>query len=339
MTDGDLADTTNHQIVLAKRPEGLVARDDFDFVEGTVPEPAEGEAVVRTLCLGIDATVRTWLNKGEGYLPAVEIGEVVRCSGVGRTVASRSPKFPVGGLVYGLPGWQEYSLARDDGLSTPIGTEGDPAAMLSVLGATGLTAYFGLTEVGEAKEGETVVVSAAAGATGSAVVQIAKILGCRVVGIAGTDEKCRFVVDELGFDAAINHRSDDLRAALKEHCPKGVDVYFDNVGGRVLDAVLGRLAFSGRVVLCGAISVYNDTTRPPGPANYLNLIQQRGRMEGFIAFDHWGRLDEVMGVLRGWVDDGSLRHVEHYFDGLESSVDALNALFTGANTGKVIVRL
>jgi NADPH-dependent curcumin reductase CurA len=213
------------------------------------------------------------------------------------------------------------------------------APALSIYGATGLTAYVGTIDVGHVAAGETFVVSAAAGATGSLAGQIAKIRGARVVGIAGTDEKCRFVVDELGFDACINHRTDDLRAALKEHCPQRVDVYFDNVGGRVLDAVLGRLAFGARVVLCGAISAYNESSKPPGPSNYLNLIQQRARMEGFIAFDHWGRFDEIMAALRGWVEAGELRHVEHTYEGFEAAVDALNALFTGANTGKVIVRV
>jgi NADPH-dependent curcumin reductase CurA len=339
MTDVDLSALTNRQIVLARRPEGLVSRDDFDLVDGVVPEPAEGEAVVRTLCLGIDATVRTWLNKGEGYLPAVEIGEVVRCSGVGRTVASRSPKFPVGGLVYGLPGWQEYSLARDDGLSTPIGTEGDPAAMLSVLGATGLTAYFGLTEVGEAKAGETVVVSAAGGATGSAVVQIAKILGCRVVGIAGTDEKCAWVVDELGADACINYRTEDVPARLRELCPKRIDVYFDNVGGDILDAALGALAQHGRVALCGAISVYNESGRPPGPSNYLNLISRRGKMQGFISLDWWDRFGEATEQLKTWVDEGKLHYRIHWFHGLRHAPEALNAMFTGENVGKILIEV
>jgi NADPH-dependent curcumin reductase CurA len=329
----------NRRIVLRQRPQGLLRWEDVELVEDAVPELEAGQALLHTQMLSMDATVRSWLNAGDGYLPAVEIGDVIRASGIGTIVASRCAGLQVGDVAYSLGGMQDYVAVADDIFTTRFEPGTDMPPLLSIYGATGMTAYIGTVDVGAVKPGDTFVVSAAAGATGSLAGQIARILGARVVGIAGTDEKCRFVVDELGFDAAINHRSDDLRAALKEHCPKGVDVYFDNVGGRVLDAVLGRLAFGGRVVLCGAISVYNDSTRPPGPANYLNLIQQRGRMEGFIAFDHWGRLDEVMGVLRGWVDDGSLRHVEHYFDGLESSVDALNALFTGANTGKVIVRL
>ncbi len=331
---------TQRRIVLRQRPTGLVSWDDVVLEEAApLPEMGDGQALVKTELIGIDATVRSWLNAGEGYLPAVEVGEVVRASGIGTVVATNSPAYEVGDVAYGLTGLQEYSVCADDIFTSKLPPGTPLAPMLSVYGATGLTAYVGLIEVAAAQAGETVVVSAAAGATGSLVGQIAKILGCRVVGIAGTAEKCRFIVEELGFDAAINHREDDLAAALKEHCPRGVDVYFDNVGGRVLDAVLGRIAQHGRVALCGSISSYNDVHKPPGPANYLNLISRRGRMEGFIALDHWGRFDEIKAVLRGWVTEGRLRHVEHYFDGLESSVDALNALFTGANTGKVIVRL
>jgi NADPH-dependent curcumin reductase CurA len=331
--------TTQRRIVLRERPTGLLSWDDLELEVGPVPEMGEGQALVRTELIGVDATVRSWLNAGEGYLPAVEIGEVVRASGIGTIVATNTPAFEVGDVAYGLPGLQEYAVCQDDLFWSKLPPGTDLAPMLSIYGSTGLTAYVGLIDIGQAKEGETVVVSAAAGATGSLVGQIAKLLGCRAIGIAGTEEKCRFVVEELGFDAAINHRSDDLAAALKEHCPKGVDVYFDNVGGRVLDAVLGRIAQHGRVVLCGSISAYNETHKPPGPANYINLISRRGRMEGFIALDHWGRFPEIADTLRGWVETGQVRHVEHYFDGLESSVDALNALFTGANTGKVIVRV
>ena len=312
--------------------------DDVELIDDAeVPTLEDGHALVRHELLSMDATVRSWMNDSDGYLPAVELGEVVRCSGIGTVVATRSPAFAVGDVAYSLGGMQEYTTVTDDIFTTRLEPGTEMAPMLSIYGATGLTAYVGTVDVGQVKEDETFVVSAAAGATGSLAGQIAKIRGARVVGIAGSDEKCRFVVDELGFDACINHRTDDLRAALKEHCPKRVDVFFDNVGGRVLDAVLGRLAFGGRVVLCGAISSYNEPTKPPGPANYLNLIQQRGRMEGFIAFDHWGRFTEIMDVLRGWVDSGELRHVEHAYEGLESSIDALNALFTGENTGKVIV--
>jgi NADPH-dependent curcumin reductase CurA len=336
MTTGE---RTNTRLLLARRPTGLVQRDDLEIETVPVEPLGEGEALIEVLYLGMDATVRTWLNDAEGYLPPVEIGEVVRCSGVGRVVETRCEKFAVGDLAYGLPGWQSYAVVRDDPLTAWLAPDTDAPAAIALYGATGTTALYGLTEVGAATAGETVVVSAAAGATGSIVGQIAKIIGCRAVGIVGSDEKARFIVDELGFDAAINHRTDDLRDALRTHCPDGVDVYFDNVGGPILDAVLGALAMRGRVVLCGAISVYNEETRPPGPANYINLIKRRGRMEGFIALDWLSRFGEASEQLGAWVADGRLTYVTDYFDGLTNAVDALNALFTGANTGKVILRL
>ncbi len=329
----------NRQVRLARRPTGLVGPDDFDMVDGEVPTLEDGEALLRTVYLGMDATVRTWLNRGEGYLPAVEIGEVVRCSGIGQIVATRSAAFAVGDVAYSLPGWQEYAICRDDAFTTKLPDGTDFRSMMSVFGATGAAAYFGLLDIGRPQPGETVVISAAGGATGSIAGQIAKIKGCRVVGIAGTDEKCAWVVDELGFDACINHRTADLAAELKATCPDRIDVYFDNVGGPILDAVLGGLNMGGRVVLCGAIAVYNDQGRPPGPSNYLNLISRRGRMEGFITLDHWDRFPECMAQLGAWADEGKLRWRETLVDGLDHAPEALNMLFTGENLGKVIVQV
>ncbi len=330
----------NHRVLLAQRPDGLVREADFTHDAQAVPEPADGEVLIRTEWIGIDATVRTWLSKAEGYIPPVEIGEVVRSSGIGRVLASRSPKIAEGDLVATLTGWQEYAVVGDDPmLTTPLDEGTDPQAALGVFGANGLTAYVGLTDIGEVKEGDTVVVSAAAGATGSIAVQIAKLLGCRVIGIAGTDEKCSWLVGDLGLDGAINHRTDDIPARLKELCPKRVDVFFDNTGGPILDHVLGRLADHARVVLCGAISSYNDHHKPPGPPNYLNLISRRARMEGFISWDSWGRYAEIMETLGGWVADGRLRHRSHVFEGLESAPHALNAMFTGENIGKVMIKV
>lgn len=329
----------NRQIVLARRPEGLVTDEDFAVVDAPMHELGEGEALMRTVYLGMDATVRTWLNRGEGYLPAVEIGEVVRCSGIGEVVATDTDVYAVGDLVYSLGGWQQYAVVRDDVFTTPLEPGTDLRSMMSVFGSTGAAAYFGLLDIGDPQPGETVVVSAAAGATGSLAGQIAKIKGCRVVGIAGTDEKCRWVIEELGFDACINHRTADLDAALREHCPERVDVYFDNVGGRILDAVLGHLAVHGRVVLCGAIAVYNQQGRPPGPANYLNLIARRGKMQGFITIDSWDRFPECMAQLGRWAAEGRLRWREELVEGLEQCPRALNMLFTGENTGKVVVQV
>jgi NADPH-dependent curcumin reductase CurA len=335
-----VADPTNHRVLLAQRPEGLVREEDFTHDTQPVPEPGDGEVLVRTEWIGIDATVRTWLSKAEGYIPPVEIGEVVRSSGIGRVLTTRSDRVQEGDLVSTLTGWQEYAIVGDDPmLTTPLPVGSDPQAALGVFGATGLTAYVGLTDVGQVKAGETVVVSAAAGATGSLAVQIAKILGCRVIGITGTDEKCAWLVDDLGIDGAINHRTDDIPARLRELCPKRVDVFFDNTGGPILDHVLGRLADRARVVLCGAISSYNDHHKPPGPPNYLNLISRRARMEGFISWDSWGRYAEIMEILGGWVADGSLRHRSHVFEGLEAAPQALNAMFTGENIGKVVIRV
>jgi NADPH-dependent curcumin reductase CurA len=330
----------NRQIVLRRRPEGLVVHDDFEIVDGRVPEPGDNEVLVETVYLGIDATVRTWLSKAEGYIPPVEIGEVVRCSGIGRITESNSEQAPVGALVATLTGWQQHAVVGvDPMLTTVLAADADPLAELSVFGSGGMTAYVGLTDIAKVREGDTVVVSAAAGNTGSLAVQIAKILGARAIGIAGTEEKCRWLVDDLGIDAAINYRTDDIAAKLKEHCPKGVDVFFDNTGGPVLDAVLGRIANGGRVVLCGAISSYNDPHKPPGPANYLNLISRRASMQGFISWDYWGRWAEISGQLRTWVGDGRLRYRIHQFDGLETAPDALNAMFTGENIGKIVVKL
>lgn len=330
----------NHRVLLAQRPEGLVREDDFTHDVGDVSEPGDGEVLIRTEYIGIDATVRTWLSKAEGYIPPVEIGEVVRSSGIGRVLASKSDKVPEGALVATLTGWQEYAVVGDDPmLTTPLAEGTDPLAALGVFGANGLTAYVGLTDIGQVEAGETVVVSAAAGATGSIAVQIAKILGARVVGIAGTDEKCAWLLDGLGLDGAINHRTDDIPARLKELCPKRVDVFFDNTGGPILDHVLGRIADHARVVLCGAISSYNDHHKPPGPASYLNLISRRARMEGFISWDSWGRYGEIMEILGGWVADGRLQHRSHIFEGLGSAPQALNAMFTGENIGKVVIKV
>ncbi len=336
----DLDATTNRRVVLRRRPEGLLTKDDVALQE-SVPlgDLGDGEALLEVDWIGIDATVRTWLSKAEGYLPAVQIGEAVRASGIGRVVATRCERFPLGHVVYGLPGWQRYGVVHDDPLATPLGEEVDAPALLAVYGATGLTAYVGMVDIGRVERGQTVVVSAAAGATGSLAAQIAKVHGCRVVGICGTDDKARWLLDDLGLDGAINHRTDDLRARLKELCPDRVDVYFDNVGGPILDAVLDRLAVHARVVLCGAIAIYNEHGRPHGPANYFQLINRRASMQGFLSLDHWDRFPEVAGKLGQWMAEGRLQYRTQVYEGLESAVDALNALFTGDNTGKTVIRL
>jgi NADPH-dependent curcumin reductase CurA len=329
---------TNRQIVLRRRPTGLVQPGDTELVTTRAREPAEGEALVRATYVGIDAAVRTWLNGQPGYLPPVQLGEVIRAAGIGDVVETRCDAYAVGDVVTTLTGFQEYVIVRDDVFTTPVVGVTDQLAVMSLYGPTGATAYFGMTGVGRPQPGETVVVSAAAGATGSVAGQIAKIAGARVVGIAGGPEKCRVVVEEFGFDACIDYREGDLAAALKQHCPRGVNVYFDNVGGPILDAVLGCLAPKARVVLCGVISSYL-TGEHPGPANYVNLLAKTALMQGFNALDEWGRFDEAFAALRGWEQEGLLVHREHVVEGIESCVDALNGLFTGANIGKMLVKV
>ena len=330
--------STNRQILLRRRPVGLLGPQDTELVTTVTPAPADGEALLRTTYIGLDAAARTWLNDQPGYLPPVALGEVIRAAGIGEVVETRCDAYQVGDIVTTLTGFQEYSIIRDDVFSTLIPGETDQVAIMSVYGSSGATAYFGMTDIGRPQPGETVVVSAAAGATGSVAGQIAKIAGARVIGIAGGPQKCRAVVEDFGFDACIDYKNEDLAAALKQHCPRGVNVYFDNVGGPILNAVLGRIAPKARVVLCGVISSYL-TGEHPGPANYVNLLAKTASMQGFNALDEWNRFDEAFGDLRRWEHEGSLRHRETIFDGLESCVDALNGLFTGANIGKMLVKV
>ena len=330
--------STNRQILLRRRPVGLLDPEDTELVTTATPAPADGEALLRTTYIGLDAAARTWLNDQPGYLPPVALGEVVRAAGIGEVVETRCDAYRVGDIVTTLTGFQEYSIIRDDVFSTLIPGETDQVAIMSVYGSSGATAYFGMTDIGRPQPGETVVVSAAAGATGSVAGQIAKIAGARVIGIAGGPQKCRAVVEDFGFDACIDYKNEDLAAALKQHCPRGVNVYFDNVGGPILNAVLGRIAPKARVVLCGVISSYL-TGEHPGPANYVNLLAKTASMQGFNALDEWNRFDQAFGDLRRWEHEGSLRHRETIFDGLESCVDALNGLFTGANIGKMLVKV
>ena len=327
----------NRRITLARRPEGLPTEDCFASDEVDLPELAEGEALIRVSHLSIDPTLRTWISEARSYFPPVAIGEVVRCAGAGEVVATNCDAYAVGDLVTTLPGWQQYAIVRDDVFTTKVPVGVEPIDVLGALGQNGISAYVGLVDIGKAKAGETVVVSAAAGATGSVVGQIAKIKGARVVGIAGGPEKCAWLVDELGFDAAIDYKDGPVGPRLRELCPDGIDVYFDNVGGEILDAALANLALKARVVLCGAISIYTQEGRPTGVANTFSLITRRARMEGFLVLDYLDRFLEAQVDLFTWVAEGRVKHAEHVVDGLEQAPDALNLLFTGGNTGKVIV--
>jgi len=330
----------NHRFQLAARPAGMVKRSDFTYSDdATVDDPEEGEITVKVLYISLDPAMRGWMNEAKSYVPPVGIGEVMRAFGIGRVIASKDSKFEVGDLATGGFGVQEYATSGTKGV-TKIDPQGAPLPVyLSLLGMTGMTAYFGLLDVGLAKEGDTVVVSGAAGATGMAVGQIAKIKGCRVVGIAGGKEKCDYIVDELGFDAAIDYKGEDVKAALRTHAPKGIDVYFDNVGGDILEAALSNLARRARVVVCGAISQYNNTEPVKGPANYLSLLVNRARMEGFLVFDYAERYDEAVREIAGWIAAGKIKSREDIVDGLEAFPDALVKLFKGENTGKLILKV
>jgi NADPH-dependent curcumin reductase len=327
----------NRQWRLAARPRGLPGPSDWAFHEEPIPSPGNGEFLVRVELISLDPAMRGWMNAGRSYVPPVGIGEVMRALGAGEVVVSRHPDFSSGDHVTGNFGVQDFAISDGSGV-TRVSLEAAPLTMyLSTLGMTGLTAYFGLLEIGRPAPGETVVVSAAAGAVGMVVGQIAKIKGCRVVGIAGGPEKCRFIVDELGFDAAIDYKHEDVRTALQDRCPDRVNVYFDNVGGEVLDAVLTCLARHARIVICGSISQYNNDGPARGPANYMALLVDRARMEGFLVLDFASRYREAAAQLAGWIADGRLRSVEDVVFGLENFPDTLLKLYRGENFGKLLL--
>lgn len=331
----------NREFRLAARPVGLIKPTDFELTTTPIPEPGPGQALVRTLYLSLDPTNRTWMNDREGYLPAVELGAVMRGSGLGQVVRSNNPTLPEGALVQGLVGWRDYLLIGqgcDTRLSVvPAGIGVPMPVLLGALGVTGLTAYFGLTEIGKPQPGETVVVSAAAGATGSVAGQLAKILGCRVVGIAGSDDKCAWLCSELGFDAAINYKREGWKKQLSAACPNGIDVVFENVGGEILDASLARINLRARIVLCGLISAYNASEPVPGPYNFANVLVRRARIEGFIILDYASRFAEGIRQLAQWYRAGQLKHRDTIVEGLEQAPVAINRLFDGRSTGKLLI--
>jgi NADPH-dependent curcumin reductase CurA len=329
----------NHQFRLAARPVGLPKRNDWNYTEEPVREPGEGELLVKVLYISLDPAMRGWMNEGRSYIAPVGIGDVMRAGAVGRVIASKNASFAVGEHVVGSFGVQEYAISDGKGL-----TKVDPRLVplpvyIAALGMAGLTAYFGLLDVGQAKAEETVVVSGAAGAVGMVVGQIAKIKGCRAIGIAGGPQKCQFITKELGFDAAIDYKNEDVREALKKHCPKGVDVYFDNVGGDILDTVLTQIAHHARIVLCGAISQYNSTTGFKGPANYMSLLVNHGRMEGFVVFEYASRYAEAAREMGGWMAAGKLKSREDIVEGIETFPETLLKLFSGENLGKLMIKV
>ena len=338
------ATTPNRQVRLARRPTGMPVRDDWSFTTEPVGEAEDGGVLVRTLALSLDPAMRGWMNEGKSYIAPVGIGEVMRAGGVGTVVASKSPAFGVGDTVYGTLGVQEYArfgaaeIAKR-ALSKIDLRVGTMTQWLNVLGMPGMTGYFGLLDVGQPRPGETVVVSGAAGAVGQTVGQLAKIKGCRAVGIAGGPAKCEWVVKELGFDACIDYKAGPVKDGLKAHCPAGVDVYFDNVGGEILDAVLTRINRKARIVICGAISQYNATGKPVGPANYLSLLVNRARMEGMVVFDYTDRYPAAIAELAGYLKDGRMKSREDVVAGLETFPETLLKLFRGENFGKLVLQV
>ena len=338
----------NRQYRLAARPSGLPKHSDWNFTTENVGEPVDGQVLVKVLQLSLDPAMRGWMNEGRSYIPPVGIGEVMRAMGIGKVVSSKNPKFAAGDMVSGGFGIQEYCLVDGKDLQrvglakVDLGL-GTPPQLLNALGMPGMTAYFGLLDIGQPKAGETVVVSGAAGAVGQTVGQIARIKGCRVVGIAGGKAKCDFVVKDLKFDACIDYKAgsaaDVVKAGLKEHCPRGVDVYFDNVGGEILDTVLTRINRNARIIICGAISQYNNTAPVKGPSNYLSLLVNRARMQGMVVFDYADRYGVAVKDIAQWMKEGKFISREDVVAGIETFPDALNKLFSGENTGKLVLKV
>ena len=330
----------NRQFLLAARPVGKIKESDLAAHQGEIPSPEDGEVLVQVQYISLDPSMRGQMQAAVAYSAALQIGDVMRARGVGRVVESRNPDFPEGALVSGTFGMQEFAIgnAKVDRFRR-FADDLDAKLVLGALGGTGITAYFGLLDVGEPEAGDTVVISGAAGATGSVAGQIANIKGCRVVGMAGTDDKCTWLTDELGFAGAINYRTQDIGAELDRLCPDGINVYFDNVGGEILDLCLDRLAHHARVVICGGISRYNEEGELPGPKNYFNLIYYCARMQGFLAHDYADRFDEFYPQMEQWVRSGEIKQRETVVEGFQNLPKALVALFDGANTGKMMVHV
>ncbi len=327
----------NRQWLLAKRPVGMVQESDFELAQAEVPSPGDGQILVRAKMLAFEPAMRGWIDDKPNYLPPVPLGGVMRGTSVAEVVESKLEGFEPGDLVTGMFGWQEWALTDGAARKLPKGV--DPALAISVLGVTGVTAYYGLLEIGKPEAGQTVVVSGAAGATGSVAGQIAKRKGCRVIGIAGGRDKCAWLTDEAHFDEAIDYKNEDVDARLEELCPDGMDVFYDNVGGRVLNSALGRLAHGARVVVCGSISAYNEKEKPPGPANYYDIVQKRARMEGFVILDYLPKAAEAVAELARWVDEGHIAWKADVQHGFENAPKTLLRLYEGSNFGKQLLEL
>jgi NADPH-dependent curcumin reductase CurA len=331
----------NRQWRLKRRPVGDIQDGDLELVSAPAPEIADGQALVRNIYLSLDPTNRIWMSDADQYLPPVEIGAVMRGGTIGVVEESRNPDFPVGAIVSpGLSGWQDYDVALPGMARVLPVIPGVPiTAFMSVLGVTGWTAYFGLLDIGQPKAGETLVVSAAAGAVGSIVGQIGKIKGCRVIGIAGSDDKCAWITRDLGFDGAINYKTQDVGAELDRLCPNGIDINFENVGGRIMDQVLARMNNFSRMPLCGLISSYNAQKAVPGPYNFAQLLMKRVTLRGFIVIDYFDRAQEAIADLSSWMMQGKLHYKVHVDQGLENAPASVKRLFSGDHDGKLLVQI
>jgi NADPH-dependent curcumin reductase len=331
--------TINRQFRLASRPVGMPNRANWNLTEEPAGEPKDGEVLVKVLFISLDPAMRGWMNEGRSYVPPVGIGEVMRALGAGKVVASKFPGLNAGDYVGGVFGVQEYAVVPGKAVNKIDAVYNALPVYIGALGMPGMTAYFGLLDVGRPESGNTLVVSGAAGAVGSVVGQIGKIKGCTVVGIAGGAEKCKYLTDELGFDAAIDYKTEDVLAALRKHCPKGIDVFFDNVGGDILDAALANLALRARVVICGAISQYNNTTPVKGPSNYLSLLVNRASMTGMVVTDFMAKAGEARVAMLQWIKEGKLKTREHIVDGFDTFPESLLMLYTGKNDGKLVIKV
>ncbi len=329
----------SRQYLLAKRPVGTPTAENWDYVETELAPLGKNQISVKVLYISLDPAMRGWMNDGKSYIPPVGIGEVMRAGGVGQVIESTDDNFAPGDYVYGGFGVCDNAVISTQGVHKVDPKLAPLERYLGVLGMPGMTAYFGILDTGQPKAGETVVVSGAAGAVGTVVGQIAKIKGCRVVGIAGGEEKCRYLVEELGFDGAIDYKNGDVKTGLKEQCPDGVDVFFDNVGGDILDDVLTRINMKARIVICGAISQYNNTTAVKGPSNYLTLLVNRARMEGIVVFDNIENYGKAAVEMATWIAQGKLIAKEHVVEGLATFPDTLLMLFRGENFGKLVIKV
>lgn len=329
----------NKQLILAKRPIGIPDKDTWNLVETEIPQPGEGQFLVEQYYISLDPAMRGWMNDARSYVPPIAIGEVMRAGAAGKVLSSHHPGFQPGDYVYGWGGVQQYAVTNGRGWYKVDPSVAPLPVYTSTLGMPGLTAYFGLLNVGALKNGETVVISGAAGAVGSVAGQIAKIRDCRVVGIAGGAEKCAYLVDELGFDAAIDYKNENVWKSLKQHCPEGIDVYFDNVGGDILNAALAQIRMRGRIVICGAISQYNTTSSVQGPSNYLSLLVNRARMEGFLIMDYAREYPHAITEMASWMAEGKLKSKEYICEGIENFHETFLRLFSGKKLGKLVLEI